>query len=259
MMLTDLASVLRDAGLQVQEIPGWRTRGRPASTGGFDPVGNLWHHTGARDTNPLSLKDDAAYAKWLAEIGRSDLPAPLCQISVGRNGTCYVCAAGRGNHAGRAKPSGPVPGGDGNTLYLGWECQNTGTEGWTAAQYRAMVVGGAATSKQYGWGFDANRAHRETSYTGKWDPGGLNMGRFRSDIRNCMEGDDMAWLDWPKKDQEAFLDAVSERILGSKINNKGPDGKVQGRVTLENMVTNIERDLDRRFQQLRDDLRGTQN
>lgn len=181
-MLTDLDKVLRDAGLKVVEVPRWKTNQRPPSTGRFDPIGNLWHHTGGKDTNPQSLTDDYAYAKWLADIGRSDLPAPLCQVSIGRDGTAYLCASGRGNHAGKAKKAGPVPAGDGNRLYLGWECQNTGTEGWPEKQYEAMVRAAAATSRHYGWSGEANRAHKETSLTGKWDPGGLDMKRFRADV-----------------------------------------------------------------------------
>jgi hypothetical protein len=188
--LLDLPSVLRQARLHVVEVPGWRELSRPESAGGFAPVGNLWHHTGSKDTNPLSIEDDYEYAVWLAKIGRSDLAAPLCQGSIGRNGTVYVCAAGRGNHAGKAKASGPVPAGDGNTLYLGWECQNTGSEGWTPAQYDAMVRVGAATSMAYGWTAAANRAHRETSVTGKWDPGLLAMDEFRSDIDDQMVSQD---------------------------------------------------------------------
>lgn len=190
--LTDLALVLRAAGLKVVEVPGWKTFGRPSSTGGFDPIGNLWHHTGAKDTNPNSIEDDRAYAEWLAEIGRSDLPAPLCQVSIGRDGTVYVCAAGRGNHAGTARPTGTMPGGDGNHIYLGWECQNTGSEGWSKAQYEAMVTAAAATSEHYGWTAHANRAHKETSMTGKWDPGLLDMDKFRRDIAAKMQEDDMA-------------------------------------------------------------------
>ena len=75
--LHDLPDVLRKAGLRVVVVPGWETRSRPESTGGFAPVGNLWHHTGSKDVNPLSIDDDYAYARWLAEVGRSDLPAPL--------------------------------------------------------------------------------------------------------------------------------------------------------------------------------------
>lgn len=189
--LTDLADVLRAAGLTVVEIDGWQTRGRPSSTGGFDPIGNLFHHTG--DSN-----GGQDYAEWLAKVGRSDLPAPLAQVSIGRDGTCYVCAAGRANHAGVAKPSGPMPGGDGNEIYLGWECQNNGTEGWTAAQYDAMVTAAAATSKHYGWDADHNRAHKETSVTGKWDPGALDMDKFRRDIANHQEDDEMKPEDFDK-------------------------------------------------------------
>lgn len=180
--LTDLADVLRAAGLRVVEIPGWKSRGRP---GLFAPQGNLWHHTGG-------AADGRAYAEWMATTGRPDLPPPLCQLAVGRDGTVYVCAAGRANHAGVAKASGPCPAGDGNTLYLGWECMNTGTEGWTPAQYHAMRVGAAATSTHYGWGAGHNRAHRETSVTGKWDPGQLDMDKFRTDVRATMNGDDVA-------------------------------------------------------------------
>ena len=182
-MLTDLANILRRGGLRVVEVPGWKENARPAYTGGFDPDGNLFHHTGGKDTNPNSLTDDYKYAQWLADIGRSDLPAPLCQISVGRSGTLYVCAAGRGNHAGKAKKSGPMPAGDGNYLYLGWECQNTGTEGWSKTQYRAMVEGAAVVNLAYGWPWDHTRAHKETSVTGKWDPGKLDMNKFRQDVR----------------------------------------------------------------------------
>lgn len=184
--LTTLPDVLRAAGLTVVELDGWRGRGRPASTGGFDPRGVLWHHTGGSS-------DGTTYARWMAETGRPDLPAPLCQLSVGRDGTWYVCASGRANHAGTARASGPIHGGDGNELYLGVEAMNTGSEGWSAAQYDSMVTGGAALAAAYGWPATANRAHRETSTTGKWDPGLLDMDRFRTDIANHQE-DPMAQI-----------------------------------------------------------------
>lgn len=180
---SDLDETLRGRGLKVAEVPGWEKRSRPASSGGFSPVGVLWHHTGSKDPNPNSIVDDQAYAEWLAEIGRSDLPAPLCQLSVGRNGTVYLCAAGRGNHAGRAKASGSVAAGDGNELYVGVECQNDGTEGWSKPQRGAMVLLGASLAVDVlHTSAKAQRAHKETSVTGKWDPGALDMDDFRGDI-----------------------------------------------------------------------------
>lgn len=214
--LIDLAKVLRDAGLDVVEIPGWTTRGRPSSTGGFDPVGNLWHHTGG-------ASDSREYAEWMALTGRSDLPAPLCQVAVDRSGRCYVLAAGRANHAGAAQPSGPVPGGDGNEFYIGWECMNTGSEGWSGEQYAAMVTAAAATSRHYGWTADANRAHKETSVTGKWDPGLLVMDKFRADIEAQME-DDMRPEDFDKI-RAIVRDEIAQAGETILIANPLDDGK----------------------------------
>lgn len=178
--LTNLADVARAAGLRVVELDGWKTRGRPSSTGGNDPRGVLWHHTGG-------AANDRAYADWLARVGRSDLPAPLCHYSIDRAGTVYVCAAGRTNHGGKAKASGPIPAGDANALYIGVECMNTGSEGWSKAQYDAMVQLAAELATAYGWTAEHNRAHKETSSTGKWDPGQLDMTDFREDVRVAMK------------------------------------------------------------------------
>lgn len=193
--MTGLASVLRGAGLTVVEIPGWKTRGRPKTTGGHDPVGVMWHHTGA-------TSNGKAYAQWLATGGRADLPAPLCELSIDRQGVVYVCAAGRCNHAGTAKASGTVAAGDGNALYLGIEFQNTGTEGWTTKQYQAGIKATAAILKHSTkTSAQTCRAHYETSTTGKWDPGcpkakgGINfkgswvldMGKVRTDVANAMK------------------------------------------------------------------------
>ena len=178
--LTELADVLRAAGLKVVEIDGWKTRGRPPSTGGFDPVGVLWHHTG--DT-----RDGKTCADWLAKVGRTDLPAPLCQLAVDREGVWYVCAAGRANHAGVARASGTVAAGDGNELYVGVECMNTGTEGFGKVQRDSMVRGGAAIGLHIlHTSAEAQRGHRETSVTGKWDPGLLDLDAFRADIARAM-------------------------------------------------------------------------
>lgn len=183
--LTDLADAARKSGLRVVELDGWRTRGRPASTGAFDPSGVLCHHTGA-------TADGRAYAQWLAAVGRSDLPAPLVQLSLDREGTVYVCAAGRANHAGKAKASGPILAGDGNAMFVGIEAQNTGTEGWNhrgtdaagnqVTQREAYERLCAALCAHYGWPADHVRAHRETSITGKWDPGLLDMGALRAAV-----------------------------------------------------------------------------
>src|SRR4051795_12520666 len=93
-------ALLRKHGLKVVEVDGWYDRGRPSSTGELNPVGVLCHHTATTKSTSITnvLK--------LLRVGRSDLPGPLCQFSLGRDGTVYVVAAGRANHAGKAKTSG---------------------------------------------------------------------------------------------------------------------------------------------------------
>lgn len=189
--LTDLAQVCRTSGLTVVELPGWKSRGRPASTGGFDPIGVLCHHT-------AGASNDRGYVEWMAYTGREadGLPAPLVQLALDRQGTVYVLAAGRANHAGESGGSGPIPKGDGNALLVGIEAMNTGTEGWTPTQYDAYARLCAALCAHYGWDASHVRAHRETSVTGKVDPSGatpggptFDMDRFRADVAHAMRDD----------------------------------------------------------------------
>ena len=90
--LTWLPAVLKGAGLKVALVDGWESRGR----GEVGPIsGVICHHTaGSRVGNMPSLNT--------LIHGRSDLPGPLAQLGLGRDGTYYVIAAGRSNHAGVA-------------------------------------------------------------------------------------------------------------------------------------------------------------
>lgn len=187
MRLTDLTEAVRRSGLEVVPLPGWQTRERPASSGGFAPVGVEIHHTGGES-------DAREYVEWMAYTGRTDLPAPLCQLALSRLGVVYVVAAGRANHAGVTRARGDwLRAGDGNAQLLGIEALNTGTERWSATQYGAYVRLCAALCHHYGWPAAHVVAHYETSTTGKWDPGdpgsghgpdgrSLDMARFRREV-----------------------------------------------------------------------------
>lgn len=218
MRLTDLDTIVRRSGLRVVELPGWKTRGRDPEHGRFNPRGVLCHHTGASSGG-------RSYVDWMTFTGRgAELPPPLVQLSLGRDSTVYVCAAGRANHAGKARSSGPMPAGDGNELYVGIEAQNSGTEGWaskgtdaagnTITQLEGYVRLCRALCDGYRWGADRVRAHKETSITGKWDPGGLDMGSFRSKIAALN-------LDRPAED----TDMEPSQIATAKITLTDPDGK----------------------------------
>lgn len=188
---SNLPALLREAGLTVVVVDGWLSRGRP--TGGFEPVGTLNHHTGASARGWTRAKE-LAYAKWMFLTGRSDLPAPLCQIALGRSGTVYLGAAGRANHAGVAKASGSVGGGDGNRLYAGVEWMLSGTEEIPPVMMSAAITLNAVMSEKVTrTSVETVSCHYNTSVTGKWDIGDpkgvpftdkrvLDIKEFRRDV-----------------------------------------------------------------------------
>lgn len=180
-----LPQTLREHGLKVVEVPGWKTRGRPASTGGFDPVGVLCHHTATSTSSSV-----AAVLRLLVDGrgGVDPLPGPLCQLGLGRDGTVYMIAAGRANHAGVAKASGTVGAGDGNELYIGIEAFNNGVgEQWQDVQYQAYILLCAVLSKEITHNsFHTVSGHKETSITGKIDPT-FDMANFRTQVHKKMD------------------------------------------------------------------------
>ena len=111
--LTWLASVLEGAGLKVAVVPGWEARGR-AEMGSV--LGVMCHHTATPRTGNMPT------LQTLID-GRSDLPGPLSQLGLGRDGTFYVVAAGRCNHAGNGVWQGLTAG---NSNFIGIEAENTG-------------------------------------------------------------------------------------------------------------------------------------
>ena len=164
----NLPKLLRDAGLEVVEIEGWQDREVDGPT---SLTGVLNHHTGA-SAKGWSLARELEYAKWMFLTGRPDLSAPLCQIALGRSGKVYIGAAGRANHAGDARPSGSVSGGNGNTLYVGIEWMLSGTEAIPAAMTRAgITLNAVLTAQVLETSVRTISCHYQTSVTGKWDIG----------------------------------------------------------------------------------------
>jgi hypothetical protein len=106
--LTWLPQVLLAAGLKVAEQPGWQDRGR-GDVGATKGV--MCHHTAGLQTGNMPSLGTVIN-------GRSDLPGPLAQLCLGRDGTFYVVAAGRCNHAGVGNWQGLT---SGNTNFIGIE------------------------------------------------------------------------------------------------------------------------------------------
>lgn len=115
--LTWMASAFRKNGLQVRAVKGWRTRGRPFD---FAPRGVIFHHTAS------NANGGNAPALGICVSGKSDVPGPLCNVLVGRDGTVILIAAGRANHAGLGGPLRGIPQDSANSFLAGVEVENNG-------------------------------------------------------------------------------------------------------------------------------------
>ena len=135
--LTWLAEVLEDAGLKVAEQPGWRTRGR----GDVGTIrGVMCHHT----AGPLN---GIMPSLGIVTNGRPDLAGPLAQLCLGRDGTFFVVAAGRANHAGMGNWQGIT---SGNSSFIGIEAENTGlaNDPWPDGPDRCLSQGRGGDSEE---------------------------------------------------------------------------------------------------------------
>jgi len=172
-----LADVLRAEGVNPVEYPGWRKRGH----GAFKDIrGVMVHHTGS----------DTASAASIAN-GRPDLPGPLSQLHIARDGTVTVVAVGVAWHAGVGMYPW-LPTNMGNWHMIGIECANSGTSptaphrrNWPDAQYEALVACCAAINRRLAQNSGRTIGHKEYAgrAQGKWDPGAISMDVLRRDIQ----------------------------------------------------------------------------
>lgn len=169
-MMGWLGTVLRNAGLEVRELDGWQTRGNAT----INPKGVVVHH----DASHASTSD-ASYAKFLAR-GRTDLAGPLYNVRAARDGTQWVIAAGKANHAGKGGWKGLA----GNSSVFGYDLANNGVgEAYPAVQLRSAETAIAAICRFLDIPADMVCGHKEWR-SSKPDPAGIEMGPFRSLIRS---------------------------------------------------------------------------
>lgn len=183
--LTWLPLVLKQAGLKVAEEKGWETRG---ATDVGRIYGVICHHTvGSRHGNMPSLDN--------LRDGDAKLKGPKAQLGLGRDGTFYVIAAGRANHAGKGQfvfneNGSPTRIVNGNSNFIGIEGENTGLNNdmpWPTVQLEAYQRGVAAILKQIGRGPEFCIGHKEWAPKRKIDPL-FDMNQFRSAVRDIMGG-----------------------------------------------------------------------
>lgn len=172
-----LADVLRAEGVRLVEYPGWRDRGH----GDFKDIrGVMVHHTGSDNASAASIAN-----------GRPDLPGPLSQLHIARDGTVTIVAVGVAWHAGVGMYPW-LPTNMGNWHMIGIECANSGTSpsaahrtNWPDAQYTAMVRCCAAINRRLAQTSSRTIGHKEYAgrAQGKWDPGAIDMVTLRADIQ----------------------------------------------------------------------------
>lgn len=207
---TWLPDVLKAAGLTCNVYDGAFDRGH----GDFDSIwGVIIHHTGASGSpgpGPIAKHP---------ELG-------LCaQLHLARDGKYTLCGVGIAWHAGQGSYPG-LPTNDANRLTIGIEAENSGTEGWTAVQYNAFVVGVAAILKKLGHNSTRVIGHKEWagSAQGKWDPGGIDMNQFRKDVQKVLD----TWANTSKppvaKSDSVRIKDIREQLVGFDIS--GAEGFV---------------------------------
>jgi hypothetical protein len=214
--LTDLASVVRAAGITVQEEPGWATRAR--SSGGYNselPNHVMAHHTAS---NPSSDgQADVNYCCYGSEN------RPVANLYLSRSGKVWVMAAGATNTNGQGHdPCGATNDDSMNSAAIGIEAANTGTgETWPTAQQDVYLRLVKALCDRYGIPNGRIHAHSEWAPDRKIDPAGQsryasggakwNMAAFRSDVANTGGGGEPL----PPPGRKKLMYAIIQDELGA--------------------------------------------
>lgn len=166
---TGILPALKDWRLAVVEVPGWQTRGSSL----FDPRGHVLHHDVIR---PMDSVPDLI----LAGRPEDDLPGPLANFWLRRDGTVFLVAAGKANHAGE----GHWKNLSGNSSVWGTEMNNLGVaaDEWPEEQLEAMARLAAATAEFSGFPVANVCFHREWAPDRKIDPHTLDPDAFRRHV-----------------------------------------------------------------------------
>lgn len=197
--LTDLADVLRAAGVNVKEMKydrgphqgkSWKYVGYNGMGYSDIPLGIIWHH----DASPPG---DSDALPWMMYDGFGF--APAANAWVDRYGTWFLYCGGYSNHAGvGAWPKlGLVN--NGNAKMFGIETDHTTGEKWTEAQVTALRAGTAAILKHWGRPADNLIGHKEYAPNRKDDPDGLNMKEERRRVGKLMGTEPSGWRALLKK------------------------------------------------------------
>jgi peptidoglycan hydrolase-like protein with peptidoglycan-binding domain len=177
--LTWLPEVLLEAGLKVAKVDNWEFRG----LGDMGEIfGVICHHTaGPATLNMPSLNT--------LINGRPDLRGPLAQLGLGRDGTFYVIASGKCNHAGQGVWNEIT---EGNTHFIGIEAENSGLPEdfpWPDVQIKAYQHGVAAILRRLNRNAEWCAGHKEYALPhGRKEDPSFEMVEFRGTVARILSG-----------------------------------------------------------------------
>lgn len=252
-----LLAAARATGFPVVEMAGWRGRCRCHNGNherGERPAGRAfgpWHGTMVHQTAGPRLTGAKAeqYVQNILIGGNGHVPGPLCQYGVGGDGTIYMVAAGRCNHAGRISQAGlnamrngsfsltgnhnlRGSGIDGNRYTIGMELlMNGATLRDTQAdpQRSAAVALSAELSRLAKRSGRETHGHGEVSIDRGFTDPGYDMGRFRTDVMAHVKSPTSigagAPTNTPKSDFERLMDMYKDKAeFESAIRKNSYDG-----------------------------------
>lgn len=199
MTAAEFKAALLAEGCRIRERSGWQTHNRNHK-GPWGPLnGVMIHHTASGSSGIENY----------VSTGSSELPGPLCQALIEKDGTVVLVGWGRANHAGGGDPDVlaavvderyPLPATgehdgspgavDGNARFVGYECVNEGdgSDPWPGVQLDAMVRATAAVLRFYGWSVNSAVRHADWS-DWKNDPRGVDWSWFRAQVADRLGRD----------------------------------------------------------------------
>lgn len=193
-----LAYALREWNVPVVEYDGWLNR---HTSGTFTPKGIIVHHDAS------GMGPSSGMPNMIANVGNGTTPPPLAQTWVAYDGTWWVLAGGRCNHAGTGDGWGVIARDQGNRDSLGVETDHTTGEAWPQRQLDSLRRGLAAICDYTGW--DVHRAmcgHKEYAPGRKPDPDGLDMNHERNVVNDLLTAPAF-------KPEEADLTPYEQNVL----------------------------------------------
>lgn len=211
----EVVACLRRWGHNVQEVPGWETRG----SGSMTTTARIEHHTaGGPSGDAPSLR--------VVTFGRAGLRNSLSRWFVSRSGVIYLVALRASWHAGRGVKGS-------NSTLSGTESENTGLgEPWTPASLAAQAAISAAECIVFGVAPTGVWDHREHAPSRKPDRAGIDSPRWRTRVAETMrtggspptEEDDVM----KRGDSGAEVSVLQWRINQYLHGESDPRGRGQG-------------------------------